>query len=322
MRFGVIGEPPTLDPFSPRAADMTFQLATPRLAEPLRFEVDPDGLVTARGREARYRLDSGPFEATNYERGLKLVLEPTPSSAAYLDRISIFFVESVEIAIELLETGRLDAALLPSSVNLDERLEERGLAHDEELGYEAVHLRFNPELLSRPQFIAIAHRIDNRALLAGFVRDDGRHLNRLFPTPEAWDGGWAHVAVPGGNPPDVFKLAVPTGDELLTLMQRAIQLQLAQRNIEVELISIPASTLYGSWLHAGPAEVALARNLGGPGIHDPRRFEAAFSRAFVKPVAHVETVLAWRAGVHGLDVQPSLLGPLWNAEEWWKDPEL
>lgn len=322
LRFGVIGEPPTLDPFSPRATDLTFQLATPRLERPLTFEVRPDGRVVATGRRAGNGLDAGPFELTRYERGLKLVLEPTVASDPYLDRISVFFVESLAIALELLDSGRLDAAALPSSVNLDERLEERGFEHAEELGYEAVHMRFNRELLSRPEFIAIAHRINTRALLAGFVRDDGRALNRLFPTPDVWDGGWAHVAAPGGDPPDVFKLAVPAGDELLALMQRAIQLQLAERGIQVELITVPAATLYGRWIAAGPAEAVLARSLGGPGLNDPPRYERAFSRAFVMPIAHVETVLAWRSGVNGLMVEPSLAGPLWNAEEWWKGAEL
>lgn len=321
LRFGVIGEPPTLDPFSPRATDLTFQLATPRLARPLRFEVR-DGTVVAAGRRARNRLDGGPFELARHERGLKLVLQPSTSGDAYLDRITVFFVESLEIALALLDNGDLDAALLPSSVNLDERLEEMGLEHAEERGHEAIHMRFNPALLSRAQFIAIAHRIDKGALLEGFVRDDGGPLNRLFPAPEVWDGGWAHVAVPGGTPPDVFKLAVPAGDELLALMQRAIQLQLGKRGIQVELITVPAATLYGSWIGRGPAEAVLARSTGGPGIDDPLRFERAFARAFVMPIAHVETVLAWRPGVHGLEVEPTLAGPLWNAEGWWKDAGL
>lgn len=322
MRFGVIGEPPTLDPFSPKATDLTFQLATPRLARALRFDVRRDGTVAAAGRPSGYRLDEGPFQLVDYERGLKLVLEPTATSTAYLDRVTVLFVESLEIALALLDDGDLDAALLPSSVNLDERLEEMGLEHAEERGHEAVHMRFNRDLLSRPEFIAIAHRIDTGALLEGFVRDDGRSLNRLFPAPGLWDGGWAHVAVPGGTPPDVFKLAAPAGDELLVLMQRAIQLQLAERGIEVEVITVPASTLYGRWIHRGPAEAVLARSVGAPGVDDPRRFEMSFSRAFVMPIAHVETLVAWRAGVHGLDVEPTLLGPLWNAEDWWKDPGL
>lgn len=319
LRFGVIGEPPTLDPFSPRATDLTFQLATPRLARPLRFEVRRDGTATAAGRRARYRLDGGSLELKRYERGLKLVLEPTATSTAYLDRVTVFFVESLEIALALLENGDLDAALLPSSVNLDERLDELGLEHAEELGFEAVHLRFNKDLLTTAQWVAIARRIDRTALLNGFVRDDGRWTNALRPAPCCRDGFFAHVAVPGGDPPDVFKLAVPAGDELLALMQRAIQLQLAERGIEVELITVPASILYGRWIHDGPAEAMLVRLVGAEGLSDPDPDEISFA---AMPIAHVDTVLAWRAGVHGLDVEPTLLGPLWNAEGWWKEPEL
>ncbi|HEV3472940.1 MAG TPA: hypothetical protein VG408_07000, partial [Actinomycetota bacterium] len=50
LRFGIIGEPPTLDPFARRATDLTFQLAAPRLPQGLRFEVQRDGTVAATGR--------------------------------------------------------------------------------------------------------------------------------------------------------------------------------------------------------------------------------------------------------------------------------
>ena len=313
LRFGVIGEPPTLDPFSARATDLTFQLATPRLAEPLDFRVRRDGTAVVKGSPRRYGLDEGPFRLAAYDRGRKMVLEPVAS--AYLDRIVVLFIESVEIALALLENGDLDAAALPTSVNLDERLEERGLEHAEELGFEAVHLRFNQDLLSHASWIALAHRIDRTALLRGFVRDDGRWTNALRPAPCCRDGYFAHVAVPGGDPPDVFKLAVPAGDELLSLMQRAIQLQLAERDIQVELVSVPASRLYATWLRDAPVEAMLVRVVGAEGLDDPERPEFA-----ALPIAHVETLLAWRPGVHGLEVEPTLLGPLWNADLWWKEP--
>lgn len=321
LRFGVVGEPATLDPTSVRASVLTFLLARPRVASPLRFRVTDRGFTRARFTRGA-ALDSGPFRLVRHQRGLKLVLERNPGwdgSPPLLDRVVVYFIESLDIAIALLERGRLDAASLPVSVNLDERLDEIGLAYDDRLGFEAVHLRFNDELLSSDSAIAVGHRIDRDALIEGFVRDDGRLTNALYPAPCCWDGYYAHVAAPGGEPPATLRLAAPAGDQLLDLMQRALQVQLRKRGIAVELVTVPASTLYGEWLRSPPVEAFLARTLGRPGLSDPAPDDIAFTAV---PLAQVETLVAWRDGVHGVAVDATLGGPLRYAGEWWKDPGL
>lgn len=315
----MIGSPPTLDVLSPRASDLTFFLVRPTLARPLRFVAEGTQVaVLDRGAPSRER---GPFQVAAYEPGLKLVLSARADSETppLIDRIVVFFIESLDIAIELLERGRLDAAMLPASVNLDERLDEIGLEHAEALGYEAIHLRFDRERVTRREWIATARRIDREALAEGLLRDDGRMADTLRPTPDNARGAFADVVAVAADPPETLRLATPAGDELLHLLQRAIQIQLGRHGVEVEILSVPAATFYGSWLDAPQVEAMLVRTMGAPGLADPPRSAESW---FAFPIAHIETVLAWRAGVHGLVPNATLEGPLWNAHEWWKDPTL
>lgn len=304
---------------SDRASDLTYFLARPTLAQPLRFVAAGTSVAVLGGR--RRLRDGAPFVRARHVPGLKLVLRADPTSATppLLDRIVVFFVESLDVAIELLESGRLDAASLPASVNLDERLEEMGLEHAAALGYEAIHMRFDPKRLSRKEWIAVARRVDREALAEGLLRDDGRVTDTLRPTPEGATGAFSDVVAVGTDPPETLRLATPVGDELLDLIQRAVQIQLGRHGIEVEILSVPAATFYGDWIDAPEVEALLVRTMGAPGLADPPRAAASW---FALPIAQVETVLAWRPGIHGLVPNPTLEGPLWNAHEWWKDPTL
>ncbi|MDQ4065069.1 MAG: ABC transporter substrate-binding protein [Actinomycetota bacterium] len=319
LRFGVIGSPATLDVLSERASDLTFYLARPTLARALRFVSDGTHVSVLGGRAQLRR--AGPFKRVAYEPGLKIVFDARPGSEndPLLDRIVVFFIESLDVALELLDAGRLDAASLPASVNLDERLDEMGLEHAEALGYEAVHMHFDPQRVTRREWIAVARRVDRDAIAEGLIRDDGRLTDTLRPTPDDVDGAFANLVAMGAEPPGTLRLATPAGDELLDLIQRAVQIQLGRHGVEVEILSVPAATFYGRWIDDPQVEALLVRTMGTPGLADPPRDVASW---FALPIAHVETVVAWRRGVHGLVPNPTLEGPLWNAHEWWKDPAL
>jgi hypothetical protein len=173
--------------------------------------------------------------------------------------------------------------------------------------------------MSHDQWIATAREIDLRALLATFIRDDGRFSNTLYPGPKGTEGFWSHVERPNFGPPlDQVTLAAPEGDELLASLQRALQLDLERDGISVEVVTAPWSTHYGRWRDESPASAALLRISGAPG----RSGAADASSSFALPLAHVDTFLTWREEVHGLAVNPSLDGPLWNAAEWWKGPPI
>jgi ABC-type transport system substrate-binding protein len=310
-------------------ADIRSATAESRRTVMLRGDVDrwPETLasgayVLPRGRLLRGRLSGGPFRFARYDQGRRLVYERNGAwdgSAPFLDRIAVSFVQSTELLIRLLDEGKLDAAAPPSSVNLDERLDELGLAHQEKRGWEALSLSFDPDDVTRNQWIATAREVDLRALLATFIRDDGRFTNTLYPGPKGSEGFWSHVAMPNFGPPlSQMTLAAPEGDELLASLQRAIQLDLERDGITVEVVTAPWSTHYGRWRDDSPASAALLRASGAPGMSGPPDDTSSFTL----PLAHVETIVTWREEVHGIAVNPSLDGPLWNAAEWWKGPPI
>jgi hypothetical protein len=176
-------------------------------------------------------------------------------------------------------------------------LDELGIAFEAVLGAERIILSFEPDRISSGSARAVVQEVDAGNLADSFVRDDGALLAPPRRTTSTL--------------PATLSIAAPEGDELLTLMQRALQLDLQRSGITVELITAPVSRLYGSWSAAAPADVALIRSLVGPA-----------SGRFQWPLVSVETVMAWRDEVHGIAVNPALEGPLWNARDWWIGPSI
>jgi hypothetical protein len=251
------------------------------------------------GKLAAGRISGGPFRFHRYVQGRRLTYERNDEwdgEASLLDTIEVGFVQGTQLLVRLLEDERLDVAALPMSVNLDERLDELGVAHAEALGSEMIAIEARPGGLSDPEWQSLAAAIDVGRLVESFVRDDGERA--------ATNGGGERSPLPVE-----ISLAAPEGDELLGLMQRAIQLDLERSGVTSQLITGPLSTHYGTWRDAGPADLSLVRVAGAPGAvkRDRRTLE----------IARIETIVAWREGVNGIVVNPTLDGPLWNASQWW-----
>ncbi len=398
VTLGVLGAPPTLDPYSPQATDLTRALARPVYPSLFRFspdgEADPylaeswerdgeklqvrlvpaewsDGTqITAQdvvasmeraippsgfaafGR-ARAEGDStveftgvpedwrvqlarvalilpdgeakapdgisgGPLKIEEVTAGLEIVFarnEAPPGDAALLDRVTVQFVQAHDIMLSLLDRGELDIALVPSSVNLDDRLGSLDLEHADALGWEMVRLGFNQRSLTEADRRAIGSALDRPLLVGSLVRDDGRLSNSIFafPGPGGDDGPWSRAAGPVTGAPD-FSMAAPAGDEMLTLMQRAIYEQLKRAGISVDVVAADPAIFYGHWRTEGPSDSFLKRVSNGPGAAGER---GAFEAYTVVPIAQVETVMAWRPGVEGIEVNPTFEGPLWNVESWY-----
>lgn len=253
--------------------------------------------VMPHGRLDGGNVSGGPFRFSAYDRGRKLSYVANRESATppLLDRVEVSFVQGTELLIRLLERGDIDAAWLPSTVNLSDRLDELGLPHASAFGSERLVMAFEPSRIGRSEVRALLGRIGLVRLGDSFLRGEGEVVS-------GFGGKTASV-------PSLVSLAAPEGDELLTLMQRAIQIALRRSNVTTELITGPVSTLYGEWRDSAPADVLLQRSMTGG-------WENAI------PIASVATFLAWRDGVQGLVVNPSLDGPLWNAREWWIDPSI
>ena len=253
-------------------------------------------------RRVDLSIGSGPFVAARYVPGLQIVYKRNPNwngEPANIDRLTVQFISTTGMMLELLEREKLDAAAPPSAVNLDERLDEVGLRHAESRGWETIALDLGeaPEGLRSTMIGAI----DRDHIAEGLIRDDGRLLSPREPGRRSDDADTE------------IQLGAPSGDELLHLMQRVLQKDLGRAGIKAELAQIDPATFYGAWDSESPLDVALRREIvpafGAPRV--PKDFSWF-------PLFSVDTFLTWNDGVEGLEPNGSLDGPLWNAHEWWR----
>lgn len=264
------------------------------------------------------RVFSGPFVIGGRTEGLQVVFEPNERSDTppYLDRVVVQYTEGLDMLLALLEEGRVDAAWMPSSVNLDQRLDELGLSHQEALGWERVVLDLSGSELTRPQRRDLAAALGRRAMQEGFVRTGGRIADTLAPEPGRGgaEGPFATFFRGRGKGRGLsLQLSAPSGDELLELIQRLAQVQLGSDGFDVELVNVDARRFYGEWARDDPVDAALRRAGGAPGAPP-----AAAARSLEQlPLFHTESVMAWGPDVAGIVVNPTIDGPLAHAHEWF-----
>lgn len=258
---------------------------------------------------------SGPFRLRSRVPGLQMVLTPNPGSEnpPLLDKLTIRFTEGVDMLLALLEAGDLDAAWLPSTVNLSQRLEELDLEHDQRLGWELVTLDLSGSALDRSQRRDVARSLDRSEIEEGFVRDDGRITDTLIPSPEPGGASGPFEAMFRGSSDvdDVpLRMAAPGGDELLELVQRLGQVQLSSAGFDVELINVDARRFYGEWGRQPPLDVAVRRRVALPGSDAPP------VRTLTElPLFQVDSFVAWNEGAGGLEAGGPA-GPLAHAHQW------
>lgn len=268
------------------------------------------------------RAFSGPFRLASRTEGLQVVLRRNPRAETppLLDRLTVQFTEGLDMLLGLLDRKRIDVAWLPSSLNLDQRLDELGLEYEDHLGWEQVLIDLSQSGLDAATRKAVASALDRGAIERGFVRDDGRVSDTLAPGPGPGGASGRFEAVFRGGGRDAgdgssLTVGAPAGDELLELTQRMLQVQLDAAGFDVELINVDAKRFYGEWSRSSPLDLALTRRGGAPGI--PGRTARGTLQEL--PLFHVETVIAWTRGVGGVEVNGGLEGPLWNAEGWFVD---
>jgi ABC-type transport system substrate-binding protein len=265
------------------------------------------------------RAYSGPFVMESRVPGLEVVLGPNPAAEPqpYLDRVTVRFTEGVDFLIGLLSDGRLDAAWLPATVNLDQRLEEADLEHLARLGWERIYLDLSGSGLAEDVRRKLASALDRGRIARGLVRDLGRASDTLHPEPgpRGADGPYAGAfrGNGGGTGSTALQLSAPIGDELLELIQRVIQVQLDGAGFDVELVNVDSRRLYGQWATDPPSTGILRRAAGAPGW-----FPRTDPELDALPLFQVASVVASTGAVGGLAVNPTFDGPLWNAEQWYR----
>ena len=258
---------------------------------------------------------SGPFELDSRTAGLQMVLSPNDRSSErpLLDKLTIRFTEGVDMLLALLDAGDLDAAWLPSTVNLTQRLEELELQHERRLGWEIVTLDLSGSSLEKARRRSIARSLDRAQIAEGFIRDEGRIADTLTPTPEQGGASGPFEAVFRGSADvgDVpLRVAAPGGDELLELVQRVGQVQLTSAGFDVELIGVDARRFYGEWGEEAPVDAAVRRRTAFPGSRasSPRSLEEL-------PLFQVDSFVAWDGEIGGLD-PGGPAGPFAEAHLW------
>ncbi|MBA2724428.1 MAG: hypothetical protein H0U53_00405 [Actinobacteria bacterium] len=250
------------------------------------------------------RKTAGPLEIAAYTPNLELTLVPASGSAVAFRKVRLQFFDDLIRLIDSLKSGDVDVASLPSTVNLSSRLEEADLKFSSVFGWEWVGVR-----AAEPGAAGtVASVLDLEALQEGLIRDDGSATAKRWPSPDDDAGSVDRSSDSGGAP---LTLAVPAGDELLSLMQRAIQLQAESGGVVMQLVQIDAATLYGSWQRQAPVEALLMRSLGAPYLSTEPP-----SAGPKVPMFRVATYLAWGQGIEGVQVNPTIEGPLWNVEDW------
>lgn len=227
------------------------------------------------------RVTGGPFEIVDRRRGLSITLRRSPSwwgGEAHLERVVIQHIDSVEIMLELLGSKRLDAAWVPSTVNLEQRLDRAGST--------SIARYVGERLVLDGRYArALAGAVDQHVLDADLLREDGVPSGRSSK----------------GELPVGFALAVPHGDELLALLQRAIQIQLSADGVRIDQIETDVATFYGRWRTNSPADVRLLRTQGpAPGV---------------VPLARVRSYIAWSSDIEGVGWGGPR--PLATLENWW-----
>ena len=259
----------------------------------------------------------GPFELTRVVPGLRLDYRPNArwtGDGPYLHRLNVFFVESLDEMLALLDKRRLDAAAVPSAVTLGYRLDALDVVHDSALGWSSIRLDMR-WIDSRRRRVSIARGLMRSTIEEGVVRDGGRIADRLDPGPGPGGASGPFSTLPsGGGSTGPVRLAAPAGDEQLLQIARIARQQLSGAGFAVQLLAVEARTLYGPWQRHPRAGAILERVAGAPGLRAPRD---AWRTLEAFPMLQVRDYLAYEQGIHGLAVNPTMAGPLWNCQGWW-----
>ncbi|HET7482871.1 MAG TPA: ABC transporter substrate-binding protein [Actinomycetota bacterium] len=244
------------------------------------------------------RTSGGPFRVAHVTPGLEVryVRDPGWTGAPpHLTTLVVRFVDSEDIMLELLKRGRLDAAVVPSTVNLPDRVDASRFTIGRQHGSERIYLDFDgsrddPSLRER-----VVGAIETKVLQQTFVRDAGVTVFR---------GNVAGNRSGGGS----IQLAAPTGDELLGLLQRALQLQLSRAGFGVDLVTVDARTFYGPWERRDPMDVALRREVGPP-----------ITGATKVALFDVDSFVVADRRVHGVVPTGQSGGPFADVASWWRE---
>jgi ABC-type transport system substrate-binding protein len=277
---------------------------------------------------------------------------PTPG----VERVDVAFVPDPTTAIQLLGRGALDAVAPMLGISWGRRLEALpGVSVSEALGPDLVHLVIRTEAIpSEDDRRALAGAIDRARLVDVVLRGEASMAQSfLAPLQDGFDPAWARYAGGTGSVPENEEVdLVFVRGELIDLVARYLQAELDRAGLDVELVPLDGDVFHGMFVPQGRFDLAIWHARTGPspevgswvevggagpsltGLVSPELDRLALDAAGgddaaleeaqerlsdlapVLPLFQPEATMAWREGVQGIQANPTVDGPLWNAWAW------
>ena len=287
----------------------------------------------------------GPFVVAGRTPGLEVVLRPNPEwhgAAPFLDEVRLQLVPDVTMALQLFERGDVDVvAPLPFPARIQQLAAVDGARV--ETGRASASgwwtgLLFQPGGLDGEDRRAVVASIDRRQFVGSLLKDEARVLDGF-----AGSRTWSSVGPgdPGALRDDVVDLVGMEEEPLTGLLQRSMQLRVRGVDARLELRNAEAHIVQG-WVAAGEYEAAVVATFDSPtlcwlcrwGSIDEERARRADAgdaeaaaeletrlrdEALLLPLWRARPVVAWLAGLSGVEVNGYGLSPAWNAEQWWRE---
>lgn len=227
-------------------------------------------------------VGAGPFLLESWTPGLEIVYLANPrwwGRGPGFERVRVSFVPSTEVALQLLEIGRVQAMVTTTEPDIAERMRAnpatRVTSRYGSAWWELLLQHSRPAMREQAVRQSIASAVDRHGMAEAFAGEDGRPLDTLAP---GWDPGSSVVFADVGFDPERARrllaeaavepgslaLAGPADSELGALLQGAVQEGLSRVGITAEIGNPAEEQFYGSWLREGRFDLAVVERRGSP----------------------------------------------------------
>lgn len=233
---------------------------------------------------------AGPFVIEKYEPGFRVVYAANPRwwrRGPGLERVTVFIVPNIDTALRLLGENRVQVIVSTTQLNLTRRIERlSGMKVASRFGAAWWELAFNnqqPGPKPPPFRKAVASGFDDRGIVEGLIRSEGRLLENLAPgrraapafSPYRFDQETSRKALREAGfgesrgkfvKADVGTIGISTPEEseIGLIVERSIYQGLVNTGFDVELRNPRGSLLYGDWRREGKFDLALWERRGTP----------------------------------------------------------
>lgn len=289
-------------------------------------------------------LWGGPFVVAGVTLGLETVLmrnERWWGSGPFLDEVRLVLVPDPTTARQLLARGELDVVMPPAATVRTAQLERiEGVETDRvEQGGWSVVLLANPASLAMEERRGLLASFDRSAFVATLLNGEAMLLHGFAgPQDATWAGDVVGDVSPLGR--ETVDFVGPVEEPMLGLVHRSMQKRVragTDGKATMELRAAEADRVEG-WVGEGAFEAAVVPwldPLGGcwtcrfPDLGDAARAADTGDPAAVAavqatlrdearllPLWRPATVVAWRAGLQGVQANGYAASGAWNAWEW------